>query len=242
MGRSAAGWNLLKRLESIPEAIRSPFLLVLLLQAGLFVAGPLPNLTRFGPLILSAAACFMLGLSVHASDCGRGMKRLGWLAATVLFVANQIGGAVDGRAAGIMLHLLFPLLVTTACVLVLRTVLRSKEVGVEQIYAGISFYLMLGILWANAYVLLDWLDLTPAAFSRDLVPGGPPGALLGGQYAELLYFSYITLATVGYGDIYPTHPITRNLAAFEAVAGQIYVAVLLARLVTLHGTRGRPRE
>jgi hypothetical protein len=48
-----------------------------------------------------------------------------------------------------------------------------------------------------------------------------------------LYFSYITLATVGYGDITPTHPITRNLAAFEALAGQIYVAVLLARLVAM---------
>ena len=54
-----------------------------------------------------------------------------------------------------------------------------------------------------------------------------------GTFGELLYFSYITLTTVGYGDLVPTHSITRSLAAFEALTGQLYLAVLLARLVAL---------
>jgi hypothetical protein len=233
MGRSQARGKLLKRVTSFPEAIRSPFLLVLVLQVAIFVAAPFPDVALIGPIMMSAAACFMLGLAIHASDSGPGIKRLAWLGALLLFIGDRIGKTTNSPTLGIAFNLWLPFMMATAGVLVLRTVLRSKQVGPEQIYAGISFYMMLGLWWATAYGFLDWLDLTPPAFSRDIIAHGLPGAFEHGQYGELLYFSYITLATVGYGDITPTHPITRNLAAFEALAGQIYVAVLLARLVAM---------
>ena len=239
MGRPQARGTLLKRISTFLEAIRSPFLLVLVLQIAIFVAAPFPDVAGIGPVAMSAGACFMLALAIHASDSGPGIKRLGWIGALLLFAGDRIGKTTNNPVLGIAFNLLLPFLIATAGILVLRTVLRSKHVGAEQIYAGISFYLMLGLWWATAYGFLDWLDLTPPAFSRDVIAHGLPGAFEHGQYGELLYFSYITLATVGYGDIVPTHPITRNLAAFEALAGQIYVAVLLARLVAMQISQPR---
>jgi hypothetical protein len=71
-----------------------------------------------------------------------------------------------------------------------------------------------------------------------------PGAFAGALNAadgggELIYFSFVTLTTMGYGDITPIHPIARSLAITEALTGQLYIAILLARLVSLelHGRR-----
>ena len=63
-----------------------------------------------------------------------------------------------------------------------------------------------------------------------------------GSGATLLYFSFSTLTTVGYGDITPLHPMARNIANFEAVLGQLYPATLLARLVSLEISYRRPSK
>ena len=223
----------------LPRAIQSAFLLVLVLQAGLFVAGPSLGLTRVGGTIATAAGCLMLGLAIHASDCGASARRFGWIAAAVILATHETGVAANVVALRVLERFLFLALVAISGVLVLRTVLRAKTVAAEEIYAAVSFYLLLGLGWATAYAFLDWLDLSPAAFSRDVIPRQAVGSYEGGQLGELLYYSYITLTTVGYGDIVPTHPITRNLAAFEALTGQLYLAVLLARLVAVR-TAARP--
>jgi hypothetical protein len=57
----------------------------------------------------------------------------------------------------------------------------------------------------------------------------------------LIYFSFVTLTTVGYGDVTPVHPLARSLALMEGLTGQLYPAILLARLVTLHAQETPPR-
>ncbi len=212
---------------------RGSFALVLALQAGLIVAGPFLGLTTWGPIALSALFCLMLVLAVRASSCGAALKRGYGVAAVTIAVTHEIAdrtGAAEVRGAA---RVLLVGLVAFACAVVLRTVLRARRVDAEELLAAVCSYLLLGILWATAYAFFDWLDLDPPAFSRDLVSRQTPGSLESGTFGELLYFSYITLTTVGYGDLVPTHSITRSLAAFEALTGQLYIAVLLARLVAL---------
>ena len=87
---------------------------------------------------------------------------------------------------------------------------------------------MLGLMWAMAYWLVD--RLTPGgAFSFNTNAG--PRSIEG---FSGFYFSFITLSTVGYGDITPVSRIARWLAAMEAMTGSLYVAVLIARLVALY--------
>jgi hypothetical protein len=112
----------------------------------------------------------------------------------------------------------------------LRFVLRAPSVNVEVLCASISAYLMLGLMWTMAYWLVD--QLTPGgAFSFNTNAG--PRSING---FTGFYFSFITLSTVGYGDITPVSRIARWLAALEAMTGLLYVAVLIARLVALYSS------
>jgi Ion channel len=81
----------------------------------------------------------------------------------------------------------------------------------------VVFYLNLAMIFASAFCLI-W-DRNPAAFANLPVPGGGPG-----EIATMLYFSFATLTTTGYGDIVPVDPFARSLANLEAVLGQFYLA------------------
>ena len=107
-------------------------------------------------------------------------------------------------------------------------VLRAPVVNVEVLCASIAAYLMLGLTWTVAYWLVD--QLTPGgAFSFNTTRGAHSMNGFTG-----FYFSFITLSTVGYGDITPVSQAARWLAAMEAMTGLLYVAVLIARLVSLY--------
>ena len=112
----------------------------------------------------------------------------------------------------------------------LRFVLRAPSVNTEVLCASISAYLMLGLMWTMAYWLVD--QLTPGgafAFNTNTGKQSMKGF-------NAFYFSFITLSTVGYGDITPVSRIARWLAATEAMTGLLYVAVLIARLVGLYSS------
>ena len=112
----------------------------------------------------------------------------------------------------------------------LRFVLRAPSVNTEVLCASISAYLMLGLMWTMAYWLVD--QLTPGgAFSFNTKAG--PRSING---FNGFYFSFITLSTVGFGDITPVSRMARWLAAMEAMTGLLYVAVLIARLVSMYST------
>ena len=94
-------------------------------------------------------------------------------------------------------------------------------------------YLLLGLLFAILFGLTE--RFAPGAFT-----GGPHTATSGTVASQLFYLSIITLTSVGFGDIAPLHPFARALVMLEAVVGQIYTTVLLARLVSLEITYRRP--
>src|SRR6266513_2035625 len=118
----------------------------------------------------------------------------------------------------------------------LRFVLRAPSVSTEVLCASISAYLMLGLMWTMAYWLVD--QLTPGgAFSFNTNTGTRSINGFNG-----FYFSFVTLSTVGYGDITPVSRIARWLAAMEAMTGLLYVAVLIARLVSLYSSPGSAEQ
>jgi hypothetical protein len=112
----------------------------------------------------------------------------------------------------------------------LQFILRTRHVDANVLCAGLSGYLLLGLLWVPAYVLVGALN--PAAFA--LTAGTDVGATMDGFHA--FYFSFVTLCTVGYGDVIPVSKIARMLAVLEAIAGLFYVAVLISRLVAIYSS------
>jgi hypothetical protein len=104
---------------------------------------------------------------------------------------------------------------------------RRGNVSWSLINGALSVYLIMGIVFAFAYSFL--YTITPDAFSgADKIDG--PG------FQNFIYLSYVTLTTLGFGDITPTRPIASSLITLEAVVGQIYLTVLVARLVGMHIT------
>jgi len=110
----------------------------------------------------------------------------------------------------------------------LRFVLTAPQVNLDILCASISAFILLGLVWTFAYWLVA--DLNPKAFSFNIVDD--PDRTMAGFNS--FYFSFITLCTVGYGDITPVGKVARMLAATEAMTGLLYVAVLIARLVALY--------
>jgi voltage-gated potassium channel len=104
---------------------------------------------------------------------------------------------------------------------ILKQVLKDEKVTWEKISAAFCFYLLIGIVWGFFYHIIS--NLRPGSF-----------LILGTGFSQYVYYSMITISTVGYGDIIPLTPFTRALAYVEAISGQFYLTVLVARLVGLH--------
>jgi hypothetical protein len=111
---------------------------------------------------------------------------------------------------------------------VLAQAFRAGPVNVHRIQGAVAAYLLLGLVWALAYELVA-LGAAGAFSGTGLSGAGRP---------DLIYFSFVTLTTVGYGDVTPVHPVARSLAVAEALTGQLYPAILLARLVSLVTGKG----
>ena len=123
---------------------------------------------------------------------------------------------------------MFGLIGLVAAGAALRFAMRARQVDAEHLYAALSAYLLAGIYFGLFYWVLE--QVSPGTFT----------ATRPFSKTSALYFSFVTLATLGYGDITPHADIARGLAIVEGVGGQLFLAVLVARLVSLYSNRERP--
>jgi len=195
----------------------------------LFLVTPLAAGLRHGALIMNGVAAVVLATASYALI---GRKRLFALAVAlsgISIIATWLLLFYQQLWAALLSHICVIVLITFFSVTILGYVLRGKRITVDKIFAAVCVYLLIGYGWTFIYALLD--ELQPGSFvamseaaANDYV----------GRVLQMRYFSFITLTTVGYGDIVPRSPATRTFAALEAVTGQIYLTVLVARLVGLH--------
>lgn len=106
---------------------------------------------------------------------------------------------------------------------VLHQVLAPGLVTGHHIKGAVVVYLLLALIWAQSYDLIE--ELFPGSFN----PSGMPHRV---EWTTFLYFSLVTLTTVGYGDVTATAPFARSVATAEAIIGQLFPAILIARLVS----------
>jgi uncharacterized Tic20 family protein len=116
----------------------------------------------------------------------------------------------------------------------LAFVRRQRTLAIDSIFATVAGYLLLALLFTQIYLCLITWD--PASFSLPVDAAGRPAHQ---WQADLTYFSLVTLATVGYGDVLPVTNTARMLAMFQAVVGQFYVAVVVALFVGMYSAQSR---
>jgi hypothetical protein len=112
----------------------------------------------------------------------------------------------------------------------LAFVLRPGAVGVDRLYAAVSVYILAGFLWGLGYFAVShW---SPGSFLMTI----PQLAAQPLVFGDLLYFSFVSLTSTGYGDIVPVTALARVMTVFEHIAGVMYVAILIARLAGMRAT------
>jgi hypothetical protein len=156
-----------------------------------------------------------------------------WILLTILVVAlvGRGGIAWFGQVALVPMNLLlWTVIALLAAVSALRFALSARVVDQEHLYAGLSAYLLAGIFFGVFYWILDRTWAGSLAIAGE---GGQSHFSL----TLAIYYSFVTLSTLGYGDIVPRSEVARGLTIMEAVAGQLYLAVMIARLVSLYVSR-----
>jgi hypothetical protein len=135
-------------------------------------------------------------------------------------VAGEGGDALLAACQLIVLTVLF--------LAIIQRVLRHERVSAQTLFGALCAYVLLGLMYTWAYVGASFI-------------GDEPSFDGGSGLGDAVYLSYITLTTVGFGDITPVSEVARRIAMVEAMTGQIFLATLVARLVSLYG-RGRAEE
>jgi hypothetical protein len=212
-----------------PGGNRFGFLLAMLMGSyvvSAFISGPVVR-------ILQIALFFtVVLLAVRASRMPRRIARLASAvivagsAAALALTAASTAALADGAAfAWVTLMLLF------AVILIIREVLSHPEVTAQSIFGAVSAYMIIGLTFASGYAAMSKLIGGP------FFANGKPGSA-----AAFQYFSFATLTTVGYGDYTAAQASGRALAVMEALLGQVFLATLVARLVSAYRSPQRRRR
>jgi hypothetical protein len=200
--------------------------LTLLIVLNLFVVVPLgaTHAVSIRPFSVALVLLLVGGLLVVSQSI---VPAIGVVVALLLL---SIALVVRGRGGDATVDVCFEaagwLLVGFVIIwVVARAVFGPGKITYHRVIGAILLYLTIGIVFVALYTLVG--TLVPGSFSgltvRDRVSLPP----------DLVYFSFTTLTTVGYGDIVPVHPFARSLSNLEAILGQLYPATLLARMVSL---------
>ncbi len=180
--------------------------------------------TEYGYIVVNTMSSIVFFLGVYA--VGRNRRTLIILIILGLpwFFSEW---AFTKSSRTIFTSMLFFIFVT---VTILEHILKSEEVTTDTLYGAVCVYLLLGILWASIFGFLEYV--TPGAvfegYDKDINTKMSTN--------ELIYYSYSTLATIGYGDLTSVTPVGRILSVLEGIFGQLYIAFLVARLISIYTT------
>jgi hypothetical protein len=119
----------------------------------------------------------------------------------------------------------------TFAFVVARAVFADGRITAHRIAGGVMLYMLVALVFVSLYLFVG--EAQPGAFKNLEIVDSPHLA------ADMIYFSFVTLTSVGYGDIIPVLPIARGLCNLEAICGQLFPAILIARLVSLHAEQRR---
>lgn len=202
-------------------------ILVLILFLGLLLLDPLiPGaLTNFFFAGIGVVAAWLL------SDRKSHSRKVIAISASVVVIVVAAGKLLPEAMVGParvqigVLLLTFTLILYASCgALMLSTKLKAREVTHQLIISAVNLYLILGMFYAHIYTILDWFH--PESFALQL-PGRESAS-------HFIYFSFVTLATLGYGDITPKTEFAQRLAITEAIMGQFYGSLVVAYLLSVY--------
>ncbi|HLZ65550.1 MAG TPA: potassium channel family protein [Aliidongia sp.] len=195
----------------------------------LVLATPIADVAPRAQLVIAAATVAFLLACLQQADARSGLRVPARLLVVFWLILKLPFPWVDGTWVAAAAAAVLAILTLGVIWLVARRLAHADRVDSELLCGAIGAYLLLGVFWAGTYEIIS--AAAPAAFA------GPGGAVP--NRSALLYFSFTTLTTTGYGDITAVNPVARMWTIFEAIIGTVYNATVVARLVSLYGARAR---
>jgi hypothetical protein len=152
-----------------------------------------------------------------------------YLVAVTTLVLNVLHQINPSHEINVWWHLSAVVYFFLLMYVMLRQVFRDGPVNSHRVRGAIAVYLLIGLTWAFIYQLIALMIPTAFAFPASMTADAGHREI----QSTLTYFSFVTMTTLGYGDVVPVSPLARVFVIFEALIGQLYPATLLARLVSL---------
>ena len=176
--------------------------------------------------IVSLSFACMLVVGVWTLTYSKKWFTFGIVLAVAGFVLQVAAMFLDIRALKIAFFVVFIAFCILSVVIAFIEVTLAGQANVNRLMGAICIYLLLGVIWGTLFILLE--IVSPGSF------GGLDAESQTRHSSQLFYFSFVTITTLGYGDITPELPLVRTLTYLEAIVGQMYIAVLIAGLVGTH--------
>jgi hypothetical protein len=203
------------------------FQLLLAVILSLYAVAPFIEMRWFADLVATAVTIFAIA-SVSEK---RGLLVVFSVLAVFVIAGTWYAHWFPGYLIAVAVHFLDALFQALVVGAILAHVFKSTRITRETIAGAICAYLLVGAMWAHVFSIVE--ILTPGSFAYTAIEAeatdGPEP--IRDQTDRFTYFSFVTLTTLGYGDMTPLTRPARNLTALEAIFGQLYLAVLIARLV-----------
>ncbi len=212
---------------------KNPFYFLL---GGLLVALLItPVVTERFPGVAGLLLTVTLLIAALSLSASRRMYRTAWALIATNIVLDVVGRFHPHLGIHIAEAAVLSAFFVLATLFAFQRVLDGEYVDLNRIAGAISIYILLGLIWTSFYFFLFLID--PQAFNGLPNLSSPDWKLMNSAYMDLLYYSYVTLSTVGYGDITPVSRAAQALSYLEAICGVMYVAVLVAALVGSYGNK-----
>jgi len=173
--------------------------------------------------------------AIYAVSESRRHLRIGLALGLPAAIAAALHAADPGFAGGWIVLLFPPAFYAYTVAIVAKKVFTSDEVTRDTLAGAACVYLLIGMTWWYLYLLVE--TLAPGA-----IAGRLPGIDSQGQRFELLYFSFVTLTTLGYGDMKPASEGAQALAIVESITAVLYLSIAIARLVGMYASQTASRR
>jgi len=191
------------------------------------VAAPILSSLKLSGILMESLLAASLLAAILPVSAVRSRRSL-LVVLVIVWVARPVTVWLDHRILSAITLGIWTLIGLLAAVAALRFAMGATKVDSEHLYAALSAYLLAGIYFGVLYWVLEQVSSGTFAVTGEF------------SQASAIYFSFVTLATLGYGDITPRADVARGLAIVEGIGGQLFLAVLVARLVSLYSKPGNP--
>ena len=212
--------RLRKGREAIPHKLTYVGLwasLALMMVAFPFVQGP------YDSSAFTILFALLLGAAVMTVQGWKWFKLVALILLTISVAAQAAFSLTDEGWLELISYIFAAMTLAWVTTLLFLTLFKTKEVTSTTIWEAVSVYILIGLTWASVYSIVD--VISPGSFEDSSLPNTEM------SFHTFIYYSFVTLATLGYGDIVPMTQEARGIAILEVLTGVLYMAILISRLV-----------